>query len=395
MFGERIHQARLLAGLTQEDLAQAMIKLGHPATKAVISKYENNKSSPTSAWLLSAASILDVPVSYFTHQSSVEVEWLAFRRHSTLPARDQKAIKAYAQDVADLQIELQNLLYPHPQVSLPEKMVVMSDTDAEVAAQRLREHWSLDDNPIDSLVRTAEDHRVVIVTWGHHEGEFDGLSGLCSNQYPIIVINMRVDTDRKRFTVAHELGHLVMDTTGVPDKAAEKLANRFAAALIVPATRVRDELGTKRNGLDWNELGILKQRYGLSIAAWIFRAYDLNIITAQRKNELFKELSRKGWRKNEPASYSGDETPCKLEQMAYRAVSEAVMSSDRILRVLPNWSEHALWDSVAKSYPVHELFNLSDTERERAVAEAFAEAQDEVFEVFEANEFLEIGESTR
>ena len=48
MIGERIRQARLLAGLTQETVAHRLTEKGHPATKAVISKYENNKSVPAS-----------------------------------------------------------------------------------------------------------------------------------------------------------------------------------------------------------------------------------------------------------------------------------------------------------------------------------------------------------
>ena len=73
MLGERIRQARLLAGLTQEALADALADAGHPATKAVISKYEKNKSTPSAQFLLLAASILDVPSSYFVHEPTLEV----------------------------------------------------------------------------------------------------------------------------------------------------------------------------------------------------------------------------------------------------------------------------------------------------------------------------------
>ncbi len=80
MIGERIRQARLLAGLTHQALADALTDAGHPATKAVISKYEKNKSAPSAQFLLLAASILAVPASYFTHQLTLKVNWLAFRR---------------------------------------------------------------------------------------------------------------------------------------------------------------------------------------------------------------------------------------------------------------------------------------------------------------------------
>lgn len=155
MLGERIRQARLLAGFTQNALADALTDAGHPATKAVISKYEKNKSIPSAQFLLLAASILKVPSSYFTHQPTLEVTWLAFRRHSALPARAQEAVKAHAADVAELQIQPHSLLYPDSVVDLPEIRSVTSMEDAEQSAMRLRERWELDENPIDSLVQTA------------------------------------------------------------------------------------------------------------------------------------------------------------------------------------------------------------------------------------------------
>lgn len=388
MLGERIRQARLLAGLTQDALANALTDAGHSATKAVISKYEKNKSTPSAQFLILASSILDVPASYFTHQPTVEVNWLAFRRHSTFLAREQDAVKAYAADVAELQIELQSLLHPDAGANLPEVMPVASMEDAEGAAMRLRECWELDDNPIDSLVQTAEDHQVIVVGWSKHGGEFDGLSGWC-NQQPVAVINTAVEADRRRFTLAHELGHLMMDTSTVTEKEAEKLAHRFAATLLVPPERVRHELGTRRTRLDWEELSILKRKYGVSMAAWVYRAKDLGIITDHYAANLYREMSERGWRKREPVDYIADEEPLKLEQMAHRAVAEGLMSPDQIRRVYPDWFETELSSPSAGRFTIYDLLELPENEQQQVMAEAFALAAQEEFETFEANEFLE------
>lgn len=391
MLGERIRQARLLAGLTQEALADALTDAGHPATKAVISKYEKNKSTPSAQFLLLAASILDVPSSYFTHQPTLEVNWLAFRRHSTLPVREQEAVKAYAADVAELQIELQSLLHPDTGADLPEIMSVTSMEDAEQAAMRLRERWELEENPIDSLVQTAEDHQVIVVGWRKHGGEFDGLSGWC-NQHPVTVISTIVDTDRRRFTLAHEIGHLVMDTSAVTEKEAEKLAHRFAAALLVPTERVIRELGARRTRLDWEELGILKRKYGVSMAAWVYRAKDLGIITEHYAASLYREMGERGWRKHEPVDYIADEEPLKLEQMAHRAVAEGLISPDQIRRVYPDWFERELASPSSGRFTIYDLLELPDDEQQKVMEAAFAAAADEEFEIFEANEFLEENE---
>jgi Zn-dependent peptidase ImmA (M78 family) len=388
MLGERIRQARLLAGLTQESLADALTDAGHPATKAVVSKYEKNKSTPPAQFLLLAASILEVPTSYFTHQPRQQVNWLAFRRHINLPIREQETVKAYAAEVAELQIELQSLLHPDTRVDLPELMTVVSPDDAEQAAAQLRQCWNLDDHPIDSLVQTAEDHQVMVVGWRRHAGEFDGLSGWCA-QYPITVISTIVPPDRRRFTLAHELGHLVMDTASVSEKTAEQLAHRFAAAFLISADRARYELGTRRTHLDWEELGILKRKYGVSMVAWIHRANDLGIITDHYAARLYQEMGEYGWRKREPVDYIADEEPLKLEQMAHRAVAEGLVSPDQIRRMYPTWTEQGLTAASAGRFTIYDLLEMPEDEQQQLMAAAVAAAADEPFEIFTANEFLE------
>jgi len=383
--GGRVRQARLLAGYTQDKLSEELKKWGYAATKAVISKYEKNKSMPPAQFLILAASILDVPASYFTHQPTLSVEWLAFRRHSALPTREQEAIKQYATDVAELQIELQSLLYPKMVARLPERISVNSPESAEKAAMALRTFWGLDNHPIDSLVRTAEDHQVVVVGWHKHAGEFDGLSGWCNQKYPITVVNTLVDAERRRFTLAHELGHLVMDTSEMSEKESEKFANRFAATFLVPADCAIDELGTRRTNLDWDELKILKRKYGLSMSAWVHRAQDLDIISKHYANQLCRERDERGWHHKEPVDYLWDEIPSKLEQMARRTVSEGLINPEQIHRVFPKWVfETEMKTTTPHHLTVYDLLKMPEAQRQQVMAEAFALAANEDFETFEA-----------
>jgi transcriptional regulator with XRE-family HTH domain len=90
MIGERIRQARLLAGLTQDDVANRLSEAGYSATKAVISKYEKNKSVPNPTLLLALTQILGVETGYLLYEAETEVKWLAYRRHSALPAKAQE-----------------------------------------------------------------------------------------------------------------------------------------------------------------------------------------------------------------------------------------------------------------------------------------------------------------
>ena len=54
------------------------------------------------------------------------------------------------------------------------------------------------------------------------------------------MINSRVPTDRKRMTLAHELGHIVMHSEPIHlSKQSEEEAMRFAAEFLMPAHLIR------------------------------------------------------------------------------------------------------------------------------------------------------------
>lgn len=388
MIGVRVKQARLLAGLTQQQLADRLEERGYRVTKAAISKYENGKSMPPARFLLLASVALDVRSAYFTHQPAKTIEWQAFRRHSQLPQKEEEAVKAYARDIAELQIELKNLLYPKLEYALPFVAVGAAD-EAEAAAGQLRKQWDVGNRPLDNLVQMAEDRGVVVISWADTRGGFDGLSGWCGG-HPVIVINPSRSADRIRFTLAHELGHLVMDTGAVSDKEEEGLAHRFAAALLAPAEHACHELGQKRHRLTWDELKMLKRKYGLSMGAWIRRAKDLSIISECHYAKLCKTLSARGWRKKEPVEYLGDEEPLQLWQMAQHAVAEGLMSPDRITRVGVECFDNAVDETKSEHLTVRDLLKMSEDQRNAVMERAFALAADDDFETFEAYEYYEL-----
>ena len=383
MIGARVKQARLLAGLTQQELASQLGERGYRVTKAAISKYENNKSFPPAGFLLDASMVLGVRSTYFTHQPAKTIEWQSFRRHSTLSRTKQDAVKAHATDLAELHIELHSLLYPDKSPNFLPPAPVHNLEDAEAAAGRLRTEWDLGDRPLDNLVQMAEDRGVVVIGWDDESGKFDGLSGWCG-KYPVAVINTSRSTERIRFNLAHEIGHLVMDTRAVSDRDAEKLAHRFAAAFLVLAEHAYHELGPKRSRLDWGELKMLKRKYGLSMSAWIRRAKDLGIITEHHYTELNIEIKTRGWHKKEPGEYIGDEEPLQLQQMAIRAVAEGLMSPDRITRVGVECLDFGDEEAESGHLTVGDLLKMPEAERDAIVQEAFALAENEDFEIFEA-----------
>ena len=387
MIGARLKQARLLAGMTQRELAAALGESGLKITAAAISKYENEKSFPTAQFMLLAGSVLDIPSSYFLHQSELQVQWTAFRRHSRFGKMKQEAVIAYASDIAELQVELHSMLYPNSRPDLPEPIKTKDFGDAEMAAAQVRATWDVGNRPLDNLVQTAEDHGVIVIGWDDDSGKFDGLSGRCGG-YPVTVINANRSADRKRFNLAHEIGHLVMDTSD-SNLDDESLAHRFAAALLVPEEHAVHELGRDRRRLDWGELMMLKRKYGLSMAAWIRRARDLNIISERYYEILNIEISSHGWRRCEPVEYLGDEEPLQLKQMVQRAIAEGLVSPDRMTRIGLEFWEPEREQPESKHLTVYDLLAMPEAERKAVMERAFELAAEEDFEIFEANEIFD------
>lgn len=388
MIGTRLKQARLLAGMTQSSLARALGEIGFKITAAAISKYENEKSYPTAQFMLLASSVLNVPGSYFLHQPALEVQWTAFRRHSGLGKTKQETVMAYASDLAELQVELHSTLYPNSSPDLQPPAVANDYADAEEIARQVRTLWDVGNRPLDNLVQTAEDRGLIVIGWNDESGMFDGLSGWCGG-YPVAVINTNRSADRKRFNLAHEIGHLVMDTshTSVDD---ESLAHRFAAALLVPAEQAFHELGRNRRHLDWGELMMLKRKYGLSMAAWIRRARDLKIVSERYYEVLNIESSSRGWRLREPVEYLGDEEPLLLKQMAGRAIAEGLVSSDRMTQIGVDLWEPESKHPKSEHLTVYDLLAMPEDERQAVMDRAFERAAEYDFEIFEANEFYEL-----
>ena len=155
----------------------------------------------------------------------------------------------------------------------------------------------------------------------------DGLSQWIDD-HPIFLITASAPTDRVRWTLAHELGHLVMHSDYVTgDVEAE--ADEFAAEFLMPAEAIRTSL-TKPN---LGELLDLKQEWGVSIAALIQRAYRLGTITAADRTRLLKMLSARGFRITEPGSDRIPPEHPRLQQHLRSVLKDKGLTDAEIARI--------------------------------------------------------------
>ena len=333
MIGERIKLARKAAGISLRVLSE---KVG--VSPMAISKYENNKSTPSSGVLLSLAKSLDVRVEYFFRTAHIELNEVEYRKHSKLPKKILDKIEGNVIEQIERFLELEEYLPVSPvkdfhiPKELPKK--IEEYDDIEYLVQLLRKAWGLGSNPITDLTDTLEEKGIrVFHSKILHDEKFDGLAASVNN-IPIIVVGSQWPGDRQRFTLAHELGHLILDRRISKNLDIERAANRFAGAFLVPSDEAIKELGQKRNWLEPIELCVLKKTYGLSMQAWLYRASDLGIINRSSSRKMWDYFTHKGWRKTEPGEQYPPEEPKLFIQMVFHACGEELINESKAAELL-------------------------------------------------------------
>ncbi len=332
VFARRLRQARLAAGLSLDQLAN---RLRRPVTKQALSKFESGKAKPAMTTLADLSDALGVGAAWLMSRPEVRVSWIGYRKHSTLTKGKQDSITAIATKRIEGELRLRALFGGRTEGTVPTGIEAGSLQAAEDAAQHVRRAWGLGEGPISGLVETLEERGAVVLAWTETE-KFDGLSGWANDSTPVVVFNAARAPDRVRFDAAHELGHLVIDCSD-PDADQETLAHRFAASLLVPRAAAIHELGERRRDLSLPELGLLKQRWGLSMQGWARRAFDCGIIGQTAYRDINIKFRTKGWHRLEPYSYEGVEEPLLFRRLLWRALDEGIVSKHEAREMLPGY----------------------------------------------------------
>jgi len=333
MLGERIKRARESAGLNLRDLAA---KAGISAM--AISKYERDESTPSSGVLLALAQALGVRTEYFFRHTGVELVGVEYREHEKIPDKEEKKVLADVTEQLERWIELEQFL-PVPwsiPYALPETLPAKIKTldEIEDVAIAIRDNWKLGHGPIHELIDVLESKgiKVFITRYDEHKN-FNGLTARV-NDAPVIVVGKHWPGDRQRFTLAHELGHLVLKGRLAKDLNEEIACHRFAGAFLVPKDQVFSLLGNKRTWLEPQELMILKQDWGLSMAGWSYRAYHLGILTKKGFDEIWSLFRKNGWKEKEPDPQYPNEKTSLFNQLLFRALAEDIIGESKAAELL-------------------------------------------------------------
>jgi Zn-dependent peptidase ImmA (M78 family)/transcriptional regulator with XRE-family HTH domain len=351
MIGSRLKLAREAAGLSLRDLQDRINGL---VSAQAIGKYERDEMMPSSSVLLAMAKAVGVSPEYLLSKRDVALTEIDFRRHTAAGEKEQRAVQAMVLDYAERYMQIESLL---PGVATswdpPEarEFHVRSIEDAEGAAEKLRGLWKLGIGPINSLMELLEDKGIKVVEIPMSE-MVSGSKAFAKQgdlrPSALIVVNANHNSERQRFTLAHELGHLVLQFNDqLPEKQQERAADRFAGAFLMTQELLKKLLGTNRHAITMGELLSLKKFFKVSIAALVVRCGQLGILTKAAYGRAF------GWLKANGLADVGAaepdplprETPMRMKRLCLRGIAEGAISESKaisLLRISRKALEHEL-----------------------------------------------------
>jgi Zn-dependent peptidase ImmA (M78 family)/transcriptional regulator with XRE-family HTH domain len=308
---QRVRHARLYHGWSQTELAR-MIGVSQPAVSQI-----EKTGSITPENLAAIAEVTGSSLAWFQQGSLPDLPMgsLRFRKRASATLADDERVRAGVRQV----LEIVNRLSPSldlPPVRLRPAAASDEVTDEwiEMKALEVREWLGVGPvDPIPSVVRSVERAGVVVMGCALAIKAHDAASFWSPDTLrPIVCFSRGFPGDHQRLSIAHETGHLVLHYLRSPEpKLAEHEAFRFAAALLLPNTAAYEEIEPP---VTLRSLAYVKAKWGMSIASLIRRCDDLHIISSEKRLSLEKQLSARGWRKEEPVHVS-DERPTLIGQI--------------------------------------------------------------------------------
>jgi Zn-dependent peptidase ImmA (M78 family) len=183
---------------------------------------------------------------------------------------------------------------------------------------------------LHNIVELLEDKYIKVVKLDVDE-DFDGLQTFVNDTIPVVAYNLKKATkpDRIRFTLLHELAHLLLKFGDLTEQKKETLCHQFAGAMLMPEETIKAELGEHRNKLSITELGNIKKQYGISMQAVVMRAKDCGIINEHYTKQFFFLIKQMNWKVDEPVEYEGVEESNRFEQLLFRALIEDQISMSK------------------------------------------------------------------
>lgn len=274
-------------------------------TSSLISQVERGDRKVSANLIQLAITAFELPIDYFEHEPTAYTRMsLNFRTKGLKASTKDAVIIEFAEMERQARKLLSNAPFLDVAMTAPKRDKCLSALQIEEYAQATRRHLHLAlQEPINNMTLAVERAGIGILYIADEletESKIDGISSSMpgAGNY-VVAIKRYQQGDRQRFTVAHELGHLVLHLINRPEseKVREEEANLFAGAFLVPKEAISVQL---EPSLTLSGYAQLKRNWGVSIQALIRRAFTLGVIDKEKYTSLMIQLSSRGWRVQEP-----------------------------------------------------------------------------------------------
>lgn len=210
---------------------------------------------------------------------------------------------------------------PISNISLEDQSLTPKD-----AARIVRMNWKLPRGPILNLTKILEDAGIIIVPLNFETDLIDGFRLNIDSEFNVVFVNKNLPGCRLRFTLAHELGHLVMHKIPTDLNKIEDEANEFAAEFLMPEDDISSYLGGR---LDLARLADLKKYWKTSMQAILYSAKRISRITENQYKYLMIQMTKLGFRKHEPVDVP-IESPTLLKSILHLHLGELGLSVEEL-----------------------------------------------------------------
>jgi Zn-dependent peptidase ImmA (M78 family)/transcriptional regulator with XRE-family HTH domain len=315
--------ARESRGMTQIDLGKCL-----RTTQGYVSKVEHKIYEASNQLAEQLSRTLDYPVEFFFEEYRPHPLGMGFyRKHQSLPARLKAKVDAHANLH---RLRIQRMLRS---VDLIESKVVersLSEYGSpDAIAMAMREYWKIPRGPIQNLTETLESAGIIVMKLPLDTRHFSGVNVPTDQLIYIILTNSVMPSDRDRYTLAHELGHIIMHR--LPTENMEEEANRFAREFLMPQQELRSQLYK----LSLERLSFLKRYWKVSMAAILEQARILEAVSERKYRTLRVELSQAGYILQEPPELDPpEEKPSLLSELINLYLDQLHYSIDELSHFL-------------------------------------------------------------
>jgi Zn-dependent peptidase ImmA (M78 family) len=294
--------ARESRGMTQAELAEAMTGLSGdaPVSQGYVSKAEAGRLEVTGSRLSLYADALGYPPAVLCADPEIHGVGVGLVHHRKRASLGAPALRRIHAELTLARMQTRGLLTlagTEPGHRFQRIRVDEYDTASD-AAFELRRTWGLPSGAVPRLIPLIEDAGGLVLIRDLGSRELDAVTQWIEGDPPLFLVNAHAPADRLRFSLAHELGHVIMHGEPGLTSLQERQADEFASEFLMPASAVRAEL--KQGRIDLPQLLSLKQQWGVSMAALLRRAYTLAVVTDWQYRNLMVEMSALGYRTQEP-----------------------------------------------------------------------------------------------